>query len=67
MIFLILDLTTILNESILEPTLLSFNIVQYKTHVTCSFPNFVSYSSPYIMRKMQIQVYCYKHIYSFSN
>jgi len=39
MILLIL-LITMLNESILEPTLLSFNTVQCKTHVACIFPNF---------------------------
>ena len=67
MILLILDLITMFDESNVEPTLLSFNIVQCKTHDTCNFPNFVSYSIPYIMQKMQIQVYCYKYIYIFSN
>ena len=32
-------LITIYNESILKPTLLLFNSLQCKTHVTCIFPN----------------------------
>ena len=64
---LLLLLITMFKESILESTLLSFYIVQCKTHVTCSFPSFSWYSSLYIMQKLQAQLYCYKHIYSFSN
>jgi len=33
-------LLTIFNESILEPTIMSFKIVQFKTYVTCSVPSF---------------------------
>jgi len=57
MILLILDLITMFDESNVEPTLLSFNIVHCKSHDTSNFPNFVSYSITYIMQKMQIQVY----------
>ena len=56
-----------INESILKPTLLSFNILPCKTHVARIFPNFVFFSGPYIMQKLQILVYSYKHIYSVSN
>jgi len=34
-------------------------------HVFSQF--FVSFSISYIMQKLQKQVYCYKHVYSFSN
>jgi len=54
-----------LNEFILEHTTLSFNTVQCKTNVTCIFPNVLSLSRPYIMQKLQTQVYSYKHVYMF--
>ena len=43
------------NKSILEPTLFSFNILQCKTDVTCSFPNFCSLFQSLQHVKMQIQ------------
>ena len=66
MILLIL-LITMFSESILGPTLLLLYTVQCKTHVTCKFPSYLSYSRSYIMWKLQIKVYCNKHIYSLSN